>query len=213
VRAAKKPRKKNARRVPRALSIAEVEAIRAAMEQPDATLISVLAYAGLRPGEALALKWGDIKDDTIRIARALSFGEEKSTKTGKSRTVPMTTVLRWDLAMWRFACGRPPGDAYVFRGREGLPWDEGRYRRWPRFTFKPAMAAAGLEPDVRVYDLRHHRASVLIQSGANIVEAARQLGHSPTVLLDTYAHVIDGVSSAAVDVEAEIVEARKRNPR
>jgi hypothetical protein len=33
------------------------------------------------------------------------------------------------------------------------------------------------------------------------------------VLLDTYAHVIDGVSSAAVDVEAEIVEARKRNPR
>jgi hypothetical protein len=69
--------------------------------------------------------------------------------------------------------------------RDGLPWDEGRYRRWRRFTFKPAVAAAGLDPDVRVYDLPHHRPSVLINSGANIVEAARQLGHSPTVLLDT----------------------------
>jgi integrase len=212
VRAARKPRKKNARRVSRALSIAEVEAIRAAMEQPDATLVSVLAYAGLRPGEALALRWGDIKGDRIRIARALSFGEEKST-TGRSRSVPMLPALRWDLATWRLASGRPSNDAYVFPGPDSLAWDEGRYRRWRRFTFKPAVLAAGLDRDIRVYDLRHHRASVLIQSGANIVEAARQLGHSPTVLLDSYAHVIDGVSSAAVDVEAEIVEAQKRDPR
>jgi site-specific recombinase XerD len=71
------------------------------------------------------------------------------------------------------------------------------------------VAAAGLEPDIRVYDLRHHRASVLIKSGTNIVEAARQLGHAPTVLLDTYAHVIDGTGSAVIDVEAEIADARK----
>jgi integrase len=95
---AKKPPRKNSRRVPPALSIAEVEAIRAAMKQPDATLISVLAYAGLRPGEALALKWGDIREDTIRVWRALSFGEEKSTKTGRSRMVPMLPALGWDLA-------------------------------------------------------------------------------------------------------------------
>jgi integrase len=208
VKAAKKPRKKNSRRVPRALSIAEVESIRAAMEQPDATLVSVLAYAGLRPGEALALRWGDIKDDTIRVARALSFGEEKSTKTGRARTVAMMPALRWELALWRLASGRPSADAYLFPGRDGLPWDEGKYRRWRRFTFKPALAAAGLDPDVRVYDLRHHRASMLIKSGANIVEAARQLGHSPTVLLDTYAHVIDGSPVGMIDLQAEIVQAR-----
>lgn len=209
VRAAKKPRKKNSRRVPRALSIAEVEAIRSGMGQPDAILVSVLAYAGLRPGEALALKWGDLRGDTIRVSRALSFGEEKRTKTGRSRTVPVIPALRWDLATWRIASGRPSADAYVFPGPDGAPWDEGKYRRWRRFTFKPALEPAGLDRDVRVYDLRHHRASMLIKSGANIVEAARQLGHSPTVLLDTYAHVIDDSPIGTIDVQAEISEARR----
>jgi len=209
VRAAKKPRKKNARRVPRAISIAEVEAIRAQMGQGDATLVSVLAYAGLRPGEALALRWSDIDGDSIRVARSLSFGEEKATKTGRSRMVPMIAALRWELASWKLASGRPEKLSYVFPGSEGLPWDEGRYRRWRRFTFKPALEAAGLDANVRVYDLRHHRASVLIKSGMNIVEAAHQLGHSPTVLLDTYAHVIDGGSAETLDVQAEIARARK----
>jgi len=95
----------------------------------------------------------------------------------------------------------------VFPGPNDEPWDEGRYRRWRRFTFKPAVAQVGLR-DVRVYDLRHHRASTLIKSGANIVEAARQLGHSPTVLLDTYAHVIDGSAVGIIDIQAEITRAR-----
>jgi len=98
VRAAKKPKKKHSRRIPRALLVADVEAIRSSMTQRDATLVSVLAYAGLRPGEALALKWGDIRDDTIHVSRALSLGEEKATKTGRSRTVSVIPALRWDLA-------------------------------------------------------------------------------------------------------------------
>jgi integrase len=135
----------------------EFEAIRAAMEQADATLVSVLAYAGLRPGEALALKWGDIRDNTIHVSRALSFGEEKATKTGNSRAVHMIPALRWDLAAWRLVSGRPPAGAYLLPGPDGGAWDEGRYRRWRRFKFKPALALAGIDSDVRVYDLRHHR--------------------------------------------------------
>ena len=46
-------------------------------------------------------------------------------------------------------------------------------------------------------------------SGVNIVEAARQLGHSPTVLLDVYAHVIDA-TEAGGDVQAEIVRCRNQ---
>jgi len=178
------------------------------MGQGDATLVSVLAYAGLRPGEALALRWSDIDGDTIRVSRSLSFGDEKATKTGRSRMVPMLAALRWDLASWRLASGRPGEERFVFPGADGLPWDEGRYRRWRRFTFKPALEEAGLDRDVRVYDLSHHRASMLIKSGANIVEAARQLGHSPTVLLDTYAHVIDGEGHGTIDVQAQITNAR-----
>ena len=52
----------------------------------DATLISILAYAGLRPGEALALRWGDVRTRTILVQRAVSLGEEKATKTSQNRT-------------------------------------------------------------------------------------------------------------------------------
>ena len=46
-------------------------------------------------------------------------------------------------------------------------------------------------PAARPYDLRHSFVSLLIAEGHNIVEVARQAGHSPTMSLDTYAHVID----------------------
>jgi site-specific recombinase XerD len=42
---------------------------------------------------------------------------------------------------------------------------------------------------VRPYDLRHSFASLMIQSGYSPVELAAELGHAPTLTLDTYAHV------------------------
>jgi integrase len=81
---AKKPPRKNSRRVPPALSIAEVEAIRAAMKQPDATLISLLAYAGLRPGEALALKWV-ISGRTSSASRAPSASAKRKARRPADR--------------------------------------------------------------------------------------------------------------------------------
>ncbi len=73
--------------------------------------------------------------------------------------------------------------------------------------FKPALKDAGLPDDIRPYDLRHARASMLVASGVGIVEAAAQLGHAPTVLLDTYAHVLEG-TDGKLDVDAEVAKAR-----
>src|SRR5439155_548708 len=53
----------------------------------DAVLLSLLAYAGVRPGEALALTWGHVRERTILIEQAVSLGEIKATKTGQTRTV------------------------------------------------------------------------------------------------------------------------------
>ncbi len=71
----------------RPLAPATIERMRAASSPRDATLISVLAYAGLRPGEALALQWRDIREQTVLVERAISLGEEKDTKTAAHRTV------------------------------------------------------------------------------------------------------------------------------
>jgi integrase len=62
------------------------------------------------------------------------------------------------------------------------------YRNWRRRRFDPAAETAGLD-GVRPYDLRHSFASLMIQSGYSPVELAAELGHAPTLTLNTYAHV------------------------
>ena len=71
----------------------DVEKIRKALLDEDlhldAALIAVLAYAGVRPGEALGLRWHDIGERTILVERSVAFGKLKTTKTGKTRTVKL----------------------------------------------------------------------------------------------------------------------------
>ena len=58
------------RREVKPLAPATVEAMRAAAKPRDATLFSVLAYAGLRPQETLVVQWGDVREKTLLIERA-----------------------------------------------------------------------------------------------------------------------------------------------
>ena len=62
--------------------------------QRDAVLVSVLAYAGLRPGEALALTWLDVRDCTLLVEHATDgTGGRKGTKTDHARTVRLLDAL------------------------------------------------------------------------------------------------------------------------
>ena len=156
----------------------------------DATLVSVLAYAGLRPGEAFALTWGNVRERTLLIDAAVSLGTVAETKTRRRRTVRTLKPLAQDLAEWRLRPGRPRDGQFVFPGHDGGPWSPDDWKNWRRRIFWPAAAAAGLT-GARPYDLRHSFVSLLIAEGHNIVEVARQAGHSPKMALDTYAHVFD----------------------
>lgn len=156
----------------------------------DATLVSVLAYAGLRPGEALALTWAHVRERTLLVESAVSLGSVESTKTGRRRTVPLVGPLGQDLAEWRLHVGRPESEALVFPGHDGGPWSLAAYQNWRRRIYAPAATAAGIERP-RPYDLRHSYVSLLIAEGHNVVEVARRAGHSPKMALDTYAHVFE----------------------
>ena len=156
----------------------------------DATLVSVLAYAGLRPGEALALTWAHVRERTLLVESAVSLGAIESTKTGRRRTVLLLGPLGQDLAEWRLHAGRPDAASLVFPGRDGAPWSLSAYQNWRRRIYTPAAAAVGVDRG-RPHDLRHSFVSLLIAEGHNVVEVARQAGHSPKMALDTYAHVFD----------------------
>ena len=80
--------------------------MRAASEPRDATLISVLAYAGLRPQEALALRWRDVGERTLMV---------NAQKTGQRRNVRLLAPLR------RGPQGVAGGAGLTGRGRAGVP--------------------------------------------------------------------------------------------
>jgi integrase len=175
----------------------------------DAALISVLAYSGLRPGEALGLRWGDVREKTLLIERSISLGEETDTKTRQHRTVRLLTPLAQDLREWRMAAGRPVDRALIFPSHTGMPWARDAYQSWRRRAFARAVKAAGLE-HARPYDLRHSFASLLLHEGRSVIYVARQLGHDATLTLDRYGHVVDELDgSPRLDAEAAIQAARE----
>jgi integrase len=84
---------------PRALTPMEVERIRAAMPtMRDVVMVGLLAHAGLRPEEALALRWADVGRALV-IDRAFSCGEHKATKTHQRRSVEVIPPLGRDLVL------------------------------------------------------------------------------------------------------------------
>ena len=201
------------KRMTEPLSPRQVESLRRSLLKKkrlrDATLISVLAYAGLRPGEALALRWRDVRDRTVLIDKALSLGEERTTKTRRNRSVRLLAPLTTDLAKWRLASDRSADDDLIFPTTAGKAWTEVDYHNWKRRHFKTAAVANGLD-GVRLYDLRHSFASLLLAEQTNPAEIAAQLGHSLQVLFSTYAHVIEDFRGVGqVSAEGEIRNARK----
>lgn len=166
----------------RPLAPAAVEALRAQLDHRDGVLVSLLAYAGLRPGEARTLRWGHVQEHTLVVGAA---------KTGHRRTVRLLEPLAHDLRAWRLASGRPGPDRIVIpRPSDGGDMSAKSFNVWQGDVFHAALDAASL-PDARPYDLRHSFASLLLHEGRSVIYVARQLGHSATLTLSTYGHVID----------------------
>ena len=212
-RAVRKPPQRRTRRIepPAPFAVEQMRArLRANGRLRDATLVCLLAYAGLRPGEALALEWRHIGERTIIVERALALGSLKETKTRQTRSVRLLPPLASDLAEWRLACGRPDDRTLVFPGAEGQPWSDHHWRNWRKRVYAPAATEAQLNGSPP-YDLRHAFCSLLIAEGLSVVEIAQQAGHSPAMTLDTYGHVIEELAGTerrpAEDVIREAREA------
>jgi integrase len=195
-------------RAVRAISPTDVEKLRhQAPTAADGLLVSVLAYAGLRPEEALALTWGDVRDSILIVDKAVTHGQVKGTKNAKNRTVDLIEPLAEDLRAARVALGRiPAASEFVFpHPRDAtLPWGATTWRNWQRRTFRDAASAAGLD-DITPYTLRHSFVSLLLAAGRRPGEVADQAGHSLAVCQDTYAHVIAEFRGVAVSDPAEEV--------
>lgn len=165
----------------RALTPLEVEQLRAAVPtERDRLVISLIAYAGLRPAEVCGLTWSHIGDELILVEQSAQNGRVKSTKTGKSRSVPIIPILAEDIATH----GRGADDELVVAGDRGgiLAWGH-----WATHVWNDACKQTGIT--ARAYDLRHTYASLMLAGGASVIDTSAALGHSKSSLtLDVYSH-------------------------
>jgi len=170
----------------RPLAPITVEALRCASDLRDATIISVLAYAGLRPSEMRVIRWRDVRERTLLVT---------AHKTGTRRTVRLLAPLAEDLVAWKIACGPTSEDMLVFPDEQGGLWSANGFEKWRQRRFLKLLAAVGID-HARPYDLRHSFASLLLHEGRDVIYAARQLGHGAELTLRTYGHVIEELDGA-----------------
>lgn len=203
---------KQTRRQARPIWPTTVESIRRAVSPRDATLVTVMAYAGLRPEEALALQWGDISSSHIRVERAVALGEIREDDRIKrhDRSVKLLGPASQDLAEWRIACGRPGAMQLVFPRPDGQLWKDTDWRNWRRRRYRPAAKAAGLTT-LRPYALRGSFASLLIQEGKKVTYVADQLGHTPETCLRYYARLFEEAPDVPIAAE-DAIRAARRDP-
>jgi integrase len=180
-----------ARREPRFLSESEVTAIANEVPLRYRALVWTLALAGLRIGEAAALRVKNVNDTHIRVTESSAeVGGRKITtapKSGRSRTVDIPPELRKMLRehIRTFSNTFDP-ETLVFPGRDGGQLRQNGFRKR---IFQPAAERAGIEPIPTVHDMRHTAASFMARSGFTLLEAAGQLGHATTTMTARYSHV------------------------
>lgn len=138
-----------------------------------AVLVRLLAETGARRGEIVERRWADfnLRECTVTA---------QTTKTGKPRVMVFSSATAaliervWpkrEAMDMPFESRRAPGAAVNFK------------KHWERIT-----AEVGC-PDLRMHDLRHHRAKQMIKAGAAVSVAAQALGHSSLVLHRRYGHL------------------------
>ncbi|MBA7634476.1 putative prophage phiRv2 integrase [subsurface metagenome] len=199
--------------------------LEAAQESPYYTLFYLLLHTGLRRGEALALRWKnvDLGLASLGVSAYLSVVETayklngtciiKEPKTSHSRrrialSPSLALVLRQHRAeqeAQRALLGKPlTGEDFVFAHLDGTPLDPSTVSH----TFNKIIRRAGL-PHIRLHDLRHTHASLLLQAGTHPKIVQERLGHSSIrVTLDTYSHVIGGLQEVAAQRFDDLLAAR-----
>lgn len=190
------------------LTHAQVEEL--AMACPGYELfIRVLAYTGLRWGEATALQVRhlDLMRRRFQVKRtAIDHGREVgygTPKTHQERSVPIPRSLVDALAV--AVAGKSPEDL-VFTSPTGLPLRNHNFRAR---VFKPAADSIGL-PQMTPHDLRHTAASLAVQAGANVKVIQLMLGHkSASMTLDVYT----GLFGDDLDVVADRLDEAARRAR
>ena len=190
--------------------------LKVADEMRHGLIFEFALLTGMRPEEYLAVKWADIDFErgTVQVRRALvrhnknwSFEEPKTKKSRRTITLP-TPLLKKLVAHKRKQGGGRLKIGSEWQAHDLVFCSEfGTPHSIPNLTYRyfhPILKKAGLmsedktEIRIRLYDLRHSCATLLLIADENPKVVSERLGHSTVVLtLDTYSHVLPTMQEKA----------------
>ena len=202
---------------------------------PYAAYFETVAMTGLRRGEAAGLRWSDVDLDrgviTVRQQithvdgdcpicgqhhKGITFGPPK-TSSGEARRVDLGSHVVGVLLAHRLAQDAQKellGTAYgdhdlVFAREDGQPVNPTYFTS----AFQQLCKKAGVR-QVRLHDLRHGRASLLMAAGIEIGVVSKMLGHSSiAITADTYSHMMEGLGRKSADAADALVPRRTTDRR
>jgi integrase len=167
---------------------AVIEAVRGSFVE---NLVVLLLGSGMRVGEALGLDWRDVQDGYVIV---------RKTKT-VVRAVPISADAEAAIASQRATTPRlgPMEPVFIQQNRSRKTRRRERMTAGSAWhTFQRLLDEAGL-PRMRLHDLRHGVATLLVARGVHMRVVAEQLGHAnPAMTARTYAHVVPQQQQDAV---------------
>jgi integrase len=176
----------------RHLTPAEVETIANRVGDEYEALVYVLAYCAIRAGEAVALRRQNVNivrgelrivESATEINGHIRFGATKN-RRNRNVTVPRFLMKLIEVHLERYVPEEPEALVFESPNRGPLRLSNFRHRVW-----YPALDGTDLE-GVRIHDLRHTGASILINQGLHPKIVQQHLGHSSIVVtMDRYGHL------------------------
>lgn len=185
----------------------------ASEDDDHGTLFAFALSTGMRPAEYLGLRWKevDLTKGTVSVQRTVVwrkgggwyFSEPKTRQSRRTIPLPASVVRalsehrRKQIELRLKAGADYQNNELVWATNGGTPI---MLRNLVRRHFKPTLKRAGLPSSIRLYDLRHTCATLLLAAGVNPKVVSERLGHASIVLtLDTYSHVLPTMQQAAAE--------------
>ncbi|WP_153464814.1 tyrosine-type recombinase/integrase [Sediminibacillus terrae] len=171
------------------------------------TLLLLLAYTGLRRGEAFGLKWDniDFKEKTLTVERTRDNKGVRSPKTNNSyRTISIDDKLINQLQLYKTWCketklsfGRKlRQDDFIFISfQTGKEYTDASIL----YALRRCIKRTGIS-SITPHGLRHTHATLLINQGVGVKYVAERLGNTPMMILDIYGHTFKEVEREIVDM-------------
>lgn len=151
---------------------------------------TLMFFTGLRPGEAMALKFSDLSDNYLSINKNLTTKGGRTLDSPKNRSsiriIKIDNILKKDILKlkqyYEKKYNADVKDYFIFGGNNPLTPSTINRRK------KEACLKANIRP-IKLHEFRHSHATLLLQNGMLINEVSRRLGHSKvSTTLNVYTH-------------------------